>query len=153
MSTGPGVRPGETPPVLRAAAKQHTPAGAVLFADYFVRALDWSFATNDSYLLTQISSPTCPACNRYIGALDGLRAGEYLKGSRITTISYRLVTGSFKVKSDVVVEFVLDDQAAVIVHPPSPPTTVAPAAKRDRSLVFVSWMSGAWKIVEEGSPS
>lgn len=153
LSTGPGVQPGEKPPVLGTAAKQHTPAGALAFAEYYMRALDWSFATNDPYLLKQISSPTCPACDRYIAALDGLAQSEHLTGSRITIISDRLVTGTFKVKSDAVVEFVLNDEAAVLVKPSAPPTTVAPAVSHDESLVFVSWMSGAWKIVEEGSPS
>jgi hypothetical protein len=153
LSTGPGVQPGEKPPVLNEDAKQHTPAGALLFANYYIRALDWSFATNDSYLLKAISSPTCPACNRYITALDGLGEGEHLTGSRIGIVSDRLITGSFKVKSDAVVKFVLNDQAAVIVKPSSAPSTVAPAARHDVSLVFVSWIAGAWKVVEEGAPS
>ena len=153
MTTGPGVLPGEKPPVLSADAKQHTPAGALAFATYYIRALDWSFATNDAYLLKQITSSSCSACRRYITALDGLSDGERLTGSRITVVSNRLVTGRFNVKSDLVVEFVLNDQAAVLVKPSSPPSTVAPAATHDKSLVFLSWVASSWRIVEEGAPS
>jgi hypothetical protein len=153
LSTGPGVLPGEKPPVLSDAAKQHTSAGARAFAVYYIRALDWSFATNDTYLLEEVSSPACPACNRYIAALNGLRDGEQLTGSRITIVSSRVVTGTFAVKSDAVVEFVLNDEAAVIARQSSPPTTVAPAVRHDKSLVFVSWRSSGWQVVEEGSPS
>jgi hypothetical protein len=153
LTTGPGVLPGEKPPVLSAEAKQHTPTGALAFAVYYFKALDWSFASNDAYLLRKIGTATCSACNRYITALDGLAASERLTGSRITIVSGRLVAGSFKVKSDEVAEFVLNDQAAVLTKPSAPPSTVAPAATHDHSLVFVSWIDGGWKVIDEGSPS
>jgi hypothetical protein len=153
LTTGPGVLPGEKPPVMSADAKQHTPAGALAFAAYYFKSLDWSFATNDTFLLKQITSSRCSACRRYITALDGLSDGERLTGSRITIVSDRLVTGRFNVKSDEVVEFVVNDQAAILLKPSSPPSTVAPAATHDKSLVFVSWLAGTWKVVEEGAPS
>ena len=47
-TSGPNVRPGERPPAMPAAAKQHTQEGALAFAGYFIKALDWSIATTDS---------------------------------------------------------------------------------------------------------
>ncbi|MDT4945157.1 MAG: hypothetical protein QOH14_1890 [Pseudonocardiales bacterium] len=35
LSTGPNVRPGEKPPVLPEAAKEHSPGGALVFAGYY----------------------------------------------------------------------------------------------------------------------
>ncbi|MDT4975986.1 MAG: hypothetical protein QOG98_1744, partial [Pseudonocardiales bacterium] len=54
LSTGPGVLPGEKPPVLSDAATQHTSAGALNFASYYFTALDWSTATTDPYLVQEI---------------------------------------------------------------------------------------------------
>jgi hypothetical protein len=51
LTTGPGVQPGEKPPVLDAEAKQHTASGALAFAIYYFRAYDWGIATNDAYLV------------------------------------------------------------------------------------------------------
>ena len=45
-TTGPNVRPGERPPIMPAAAKQHTQEGALAFAGYFIKALDWSNRDN-----------------------------------------------------------------------------------------------------------
>lgn len=154
LRTGPGVRPGETPPVLSESAKQHTPTGALLFADYFVRALDWSVATNDTYLLAQISAPSCTACQRDINAVVTLRReGAHERGGRTKLISSQLVAGAFKVRADYVVEIVTKDDAIVVVRPEAAPSTVAPAVARDRSFVFVSWHGGRWRVVEEAAPS
>jgi hypothetical protein len=154
LTTGLGVRPGEKPPTLPQAAKQHTSAGALRFAEYFVHALDWSFATNDAYLLHQVSSSSCHACARYISSLESLEpTGKKLLGSRITIESERVTSGDFKVRSDFVVEFVLNDQAAVLVDQSGVRSTVAPGIKHDTSLVFVTWQNAKWTVTEEGAPS
>src|SRR5262249_41295739 len=53
-TTGPNVRPGEQPPVLTVEAKRHNATGALFFAGYYMRVVDWTIATNDTYLLRQI---------------------------------------------------------------------------------------------------
>src|SRR5690348_14210274 len=53
LMTGPGVLPGEKPPVEHDLARLHSQAGGYAFATYFVRALSWSIATNDAYLIRQ----------------------------------------------------------------------------------------------------
>ena len=154
LSTGPGVQPGETPPVLNEDAKQHTPAGALAFANYYFKSLDWSTATTDPYLLQQISSPLCQACARAINGLIALRdEGGHVRGGRISLVSTKLVTGTFKVKSDLVVEVAVNENAVVLIRPSAAPTTSAPAVTRDNSLVFVSWLSGRWHVIEVGAPS
>ena len=50
-TTGPNVRPGERPPVMPAAAKQHTQEGALAFATFYIKALDWAIAATDPQLL------------------------------------------------------------------------------------------------------
>jgi hypothetical protein len=153
LTTGPGVLPGEKPPVMSADAKQHTPAGALAFAAYYFRAFDWSIATNDPYLVTQISAPTCTACQRVIRGLSPLRSeGASLKGGRIHLETAKVVTGEFRFKSDYVVEVSLTQAPEVITRKSSVPSTAAPAT-RDRSLVFVTWIGNGWRIEEVGAPS
>lgn len=154
LSTGPGVRPGEKPPVLSEDAKQHTPAGALLFAGYYFRALDWSTATTDPYLVEDISSTSCQACARVIRGLSELRAeGGHVRGGRINIVAAKLVTGTFKVKSDVVAEVAVNEDSVVLIRPSLAPSTSATAVTRDVSLVFVSWLSGRWRVIEVGAPS
>ena len=153
LSTGPNVRPGEKPPVLPEAAKEHSPAGALAFATYFIKALDWGFATNDAYLVEKISSASCQACKRNISALDKLNHDHGIeRGARVHLVSGRLVTGDFRYKSELVAEIQLRQDRAVISRPSSAPTTIQPENPYT-SLVFVSWQSGHWIIVEFGAPS
>jgi hypothetical protein len=153
LTTGPNVQAGEKPPVLSEGAKQHTPAGALLFATYYFKAYDWGIATTDPYLVQQVSAPTCGACRRYVNGLNSLRrGGGYAKGGRINVKSTKLVTGSFRLKSDYVVATTLAEEALIEVRPSATPTTMAPATQ-DTSLVFVSWAGRGWQIIEVGAPS
>lgn len=138
-----------------AQAKQHTPAGALAFATYYFRAYDWGIATNDSYLVDKIGAKSCTACQRFADGVAGAHKQHgYFKGGRINVASARLVTGSFRFKSDYVVEVTADEAALLLVRPSVAPTTAAPAATHDVSLVFVSWLAGhGWRVVEVGAPS
>jgi len=135
-----------------AVATHHTANGAFDFAAYYLKALDWSVATNDVYLLQQVSSPTCAACNRSIAGVRALLAsGAYETGGRFDIESVRAVTGNFKIRSEYVFEAVTRDQAIVINRPSASPSTVAPALSHDASLIFVSWTRDGWNIVGVGA--
>jgi hypothetical protein len=153
LTTGPGVQPGDKPPVLPDAAKQHTSTGALLFADYYFKAFDWSVATNDPYLVESISGPSCSACQRVIKGLRSFaNEGAILRGGRIHVQSAKIVTGTFRVQSEYVVEISLNQDPEVVSHPSSAPSRVAPVTN-DISLVFVSWVGQQWQINEVGAPS
>jgi len=152
LTTGAGVLPGEKPPVLSDAAKQHTPTGALLFANYYFQAYDWGIATTDPYLVEQISATSCGVCERYIAELNSLRGkGGHVARGRTDLLSSKLVTGHFKTKADYVVECKIREDAVVLISPSAPPSTSAPASNYT-SLIFVSWIGAGWRIVEEGAP-
>ncbi len=154
LTTGPNVRPGEKPPVLSAEGRKHTVTGALDFATYYIRALDWSIATNDPYLLKQVSLPSCVACGRYIAGLVELKAkGQYQVGGRIDIHSAEVVNGQFSVKSERVVKFQLTESKPVVLPTSAQRPTNTPAQAPLTSYVFVSWYGSHWKIVEQGAPS
>jgi hypothetical protein len=153
VTSGPNVRPGEKPPVFPAEAGQHTSEGALMFAGYFVKALDWSLATTDPALLKPISAPTCRSCNAVISGLAKQREkGTYQVGARLTVNSARLVTGQFTLRSDYAVEFNLTEGSTKLVRPSASPSPVSPA-KDFTSIVLVSWKANRWLVIERGSPS
>jgi hypothetical protein len=140
--------------VLPDAAKEHSPAGALVFAGYYFKAFDWGVATTDPYLVQRISAPSCTACARYSNGLRTLRRqGGFVRGGRVSVDSARTVTGTFRMKSDYVVEVTCHEEAVVLVHPSSAPSTAQGAVKNDVSLVFVSWADYEWRIVEVAAPS
>jgi len=155
LTTGPNVKPGEKPPVLPAEAKKHDVIGALFFARYFIQALDWSVATNDAFLIAQIAGPNCSACQRVISGFESLKAkGSVQRGARISVVSAKVVSGTFKIKSEYVVQFELKEEAAVVVPASAAPPPSTPAAPTSiNSLVFVSWTNGRWTVVDQGAPS
>jgi hypothetical protein len=150
LTTGAGVLPGETPPVEPDLAKQHTALGAQVFARYFIKALSWSIATTDSYLIRKISAASCETCARYVAGLDSLQAtGRHEVGGRLTVDTIGLATGPFKTKSDFAVQFELNETPAWVLPATSTPSS---QPKRFQSIVFVTWIGGRFQVVEQGSP-
>lgn len=153
-TTGRNVRPGEEPPVLTVEAKKHNADGALFFAQYYMRAKDWSLATMDTYLIKQISLPTCTTCKDWEDAIDKYaKQGAYARGGRLTIGASTLVTGVGPIKSDYVVDIKYSQAADVIVYPTGPPSTDLKRTVDGGSYVFVSWGGVGWRIVEEESDS
>ena len=61
--TGHNVRPGEKPPVYPAAARAHSQDGANAFAEFFMKTLDWAYATTNPSYMKHYYGPTCGLCS------------------------------------------------------------------------------------------
>ena len=83
--TGHNVKPGEKPPLYPAAARAHTQAGANAFAEFYMRTLDWAYATTNPSYMKHYTGPSCGLCN---GLATGISktAAEHLwyMGGRLT---------------------------------------------------------------------
>lgn len=149
LTTGPGVKPGEKPPVESRYAKQHNTAGALAFAWYYYRALDWSLATTNAYLLTKISAPSCATCKEHIRSIDALAdRGGHVEGARIQPKSVVISDRHEVVKSDYVVKVVSSQQRGAIVSASGTRSATIPASAGS-SYVLVSWARGTWWVIEE----
>jgi hypothetical protein len=67
--TGHNVKPGERPPRYPAGASARTQAGANTFAEFFMRTLDWAYATTNPSYARHYTGPSCGLCN---GLLTGI---------------------------------------------------------------------------------
>ncbi|NYD43268.1 DUF6318 family protein [Nocardioides panaciterrulae] len=70
---------GPVKPVMPAAAKKHTAAGAEAFVRFYWEMADYAQATGDTSGLSHLGSPGCKACHGGIRAIDVL----YEQGGRI----------------------------------------------------------------------
>ena len=151
LTTGAGVAPDEKPPVMNTLAKEHSRLGAVAFAVYFIKALDWSKATSDPYLLQSISSSACVSCKTDINNLIALRAKRgYLRSGRLKIDSSQILQDHADIRADYTIKFVLT-QAPVVVVTPAATTTQIPTAKTFASYVYVSWIGHRWLTVERAA--
>jgi len=86
--TGHNVRPGEKPPIYPAAASARTQAGANAFAEFFMKTLDWAYATTNPSYMKHYYGPTCGQCSGLAtGIAKTATAGHSYEGGRITETS------------------------------------------------------------------
>jgi hypothetical protein len=149
LLTGHGVSPGEVPPTRSSFSLPHTADGAIAFAAYFYRALDWSIATTDPYLLRQISAPTCGSCNTYIDGIEKVKlAGGYSTGARITVDSVGRVNDTL-VPAEYVFQIELHQSAQVLTTGAgAAPTTYPDTGKQDTNDLYVGWGPNGWQALE-----
>ena len=85
--TGPNTRPGETPPVMPMLATQHSAAGARAFAEFFIKTIDWGYATTSSTYMRHYFEPTCIQCRNVELFLNTARSkGDHYLGGRIAVV-------------------------------------------------------------------
>ena len=144
-TTGPNVRPGERPPIMPSAAKQHTQEGALAFAGYFIRALDWSIATTDPRPLVPISDPTCVACSNYVKEIREVRAqGGYIRGGRISLSAAEINQSVSKTGVEYIITINTVQQPDSIIGRSRSPSSQETSTERLKSNLLLAWRRGSW---------
>jgi len=83
--TGHNVKPGEKPPVYPAAANARTQKGANAFAEFFMRTLDWAYATTNPSYMKHYYGPTCGQCSGLAEGIGKTAASKHwYEGGRLT---------------------------------------------------------------------
>lgn len=85
-TTGPNTRPGEKPPVMPLEATQHTARGAQAFAAFFIKTIDWGYATTSSAYMRHYMSRVCAVCVGFASAIDDVEGKhQHYVGGRFRT--------------------------------------------------------------------
>lgn len=83
--TGHNVRPGEKPPLYPAAARARTQAGANAFAEFYMRTLDWAYATTNPSYMKHYTGPSCGLCTGLATGISKTAAEHHwYLGGRLT---------------------------------------------------------------------
>jgi hypothetical protein len=83
--TGHNVKPGEKPPLYPAAAKVRSQAGANAFAEFFMRTLDWMYATTNPAYPKHYFAASCGLCSGLAtGMTKTMALQHYYEGGRFT---------------------------------------------------------------------
>ena len=83
--TGHNVKPGEKPPLYPAAAKVRSQAGANAFAEFFMRTLDWAYATTNPSYHEALLRSSCGLCSGLAtGMTKTMALNHWYVGGRFT---------------------------------------------------------------------
>jgi hypothetical protein len=138
--TGPNTRKGEKPPVMPLAATKHTAAGAQAFAEFFIKTIDWGYATTSSAYMRHYFTSSCIACVSTARALD--RADELHRHFIGDRFAIRQVARAGRLS--VSVHF--DVTAVETVTKRGRPVGGYPALSNFREQLFVRWHISRWIV-------
>jgi hypothetical protein len=143
--TGPNTRPGETPPVMPLLASQHSAAGAKAFAEFFIKTIDWGYATTSSTYMRHYFSKTCIGCLSTAVALDkAAHAKHHFIGDRVTVKSAMETRPPSMNARHLLATF--DVTSTEVVDADGRYVDATPALNDLQQLVDLSWQSGRWVV-------
>jgi hypothetical protein len=149
-SRPPNVRPGEKAPVLPALARQHTQAGAVAFARYWVETLDWAYASMDTSLARRGFAASCSECRQLVGAIDrSRRLDRYVRGGRSIVHSSTAVEPDSKDNAEYVVDVTFAVEKGQVVSSDGSIVGSEPANPHFVFRLWIRWYASGWLIVRK----
>jgi hypothetical protein len=135
--------PGEQPPVRP--ADELSDAGVKAFAEYWVKTLDWAYATMDTTRLSAASAADCSVCQSFIESTqNSALAGEIFLGSRLVILAATVVPSAMNSPTRVVA-VVLAYTALSIGHPDGIIESNAPAQAAVQ-LNLTTEFSDSWRV-------
>ena len=152
--TGPNTKPGEKPPVMPLAATQHTAAGAKAFAEFFIKTIDWGYATTSSTYMRHYSSPRCGGCRDFVTGFDSARRrGHHYVGGRISITHSVIAAHPFAPHAELSVLLTFDISAIEELDKHAHFVDADGAHSGQKFEVSMSWRSNQWDIVQLGVDS
>lgn len=128
-------------------ATQHTPEGAKAFAEFFIKTIDWGYATTSSAYMRHYFRTSCVGCRSTAIALDRARAKQrHFIGDRFAIRSSSMVSRTTTRTAHVLVTF--DVNSSEVVDVAGKFVDGGPALKDFREQVDLSWSSNRWLISE-----
>jgi hypothetical protein len=148
-TTGANVRPGEKPPTLPGGAKANSARAALLFAAYWIEALDWGYATTDATLAKSLYAPECTDCARLMHNYDDTRAqGQHFRGGRLNVVETNVVTDDTRHPGTQPVDVTIHADALQTLDAAGHLVITAAAIPKTTFRVWLKWASAGWVLVD-----
>jgi hypothetical protein len=149
-TTGPNLlKAGEQPPVMPLEASQHTPAGAIAFAKFFIQTIDWGFATTSGAYMRHYFLSSCIECASHADSLDKTRkAGEHYLGSRFAIRSISSVRSDRRDGSEASAKVLFDLTSMEVLNSSGAFVSGDIARPGNQRLLWMAWRANGWVVVD-----
>ncbi|MBE7189753.1 DUF6318 family protein, partial [Jatrophihabitans endophyticus] len=153
-TTGPNVRPGESPPKLPALGRKHSAEGAEVFADFWLRTWDWAFATTNASLMMSYYAKSCSDCAKAASQFPRLqKEDEHILGGRFSFKKSVLVYNDKRFGSDIAVDLTFAQARLRLVTARGKTVQRDPRVAAITFRLWLKWVRGAWTVVQKGHVS
>ena len=143
--------PTPTPPVLPAAAKKPTMAGAEAFVRHFWDVYNYGYAARETKQLQEIAGPDCKFCKETISGISELwRSGARVEGGRVTVESVVVAPADF-LQQGSLANTIIDQRASRVVEADGSFSDTSKGDKTLRVDLAIGWDGDSWLILE-GEP-
>ncbi|SDJ05998.1 hypothetical protein SAMN05444157_1523 [Frankineae bacterium MT45] len=148
-TTGPDIKPGETPPTLSSETQANAPENAADFVLYYVAAIDWAYKSMDPQAIQKLSLSECKTCagNIVDELVKDQGAGLHWAGTK-TKVTAIAVDASAGANDATIV------MRANLVRAPEQLLTASNSVVRNVTNTsgiyqfFLKWLSGHWMMSE-----
>ncbi len=145
VATNPTVA-GERPPV--PPPMVHTQTGAITFAEFFMKTVDWEIATDDNHYVKHYFASTCAQCIAIAAVADNhARDGLHSEGGRSTLV--RAAMGSRKdlFGAELTVDVYVATSALAVVNASGTVVSGDPAYPDYHEQLLLKWGDAGWVVV------
>lgn len=147
-TTGPNVRPGEKPPKLDALGHQRSAPGVVEFATFWVRAIDWGYATTNPNILRGLFLPSCVVCENFLKNFSFTAAHhQHFEGGRVSILQAVLARSDTKNGARAV--DVTMKAAPLRIVTDAGVTVRRSRGERVTLRIWARWIRGNWRVARE----
>lgn len=135
--------------MLAVAGRGNSRLGAVTFADFWFKALDWGYATTDSTLARTLYSRECSDCARFVGIFDRTKsAGNHFLGGRTRVTRKQIITDDSRHPGSTVVDALLTADRLRVVTPAGKVIENDPPVSDLRYRLWLRWASSRWMLID-----
>jgi hypothetical protein len=130
-------------------ATKHTAEGAVAFAAFFIRTVDWGYATTSPTYMNHYFQPSCLECrNLRTFLVTAVERNGYYRGSRLTIsqATRGAVGGEFSAEYSTVVTSSATGWDVVDVNGKS--LGSGPPSDKAKDEVWTAWVEDGWTVVK-----
>lgn len=149
-TTGPNVSPGESPPTPIPTVSSDSSDGALAFATYYIKMLDWVYATSQPAIVRTFYADGCTNCLTFLSNLESQVAGGHTyRGSRLSIDRQAIVTNDGRMSATFAVSTELTASPLQIVDGAGSISNQGPQTTITLTN-WLKWLGTGWTIVDQG---
>lgn len=137
-------------PEPRDQARQHTSRGAVAFAEFWFRELNWAYSHVSAALIRRYSSRSCSDCELLAQSIDRVRAmGLRYSGGHVVVEKADKAPNDGRHGAEAAVDVTVS-QRVLLVHRGNEIVHRGAASTGITFRLWLAWRRGGWTVVQKG---